>query len=78
MAKKLIYYRDWDELPVMLTLEQAALICAKTPDCLRKWASAGKIPASKLPDGSLLFDKEKIKEWLQKRSNATVQQCAAS
>lgn len=50
MAKKIIYYRDWDELPVLLTLSQVAILLDITLDTAQKWAKKGKIPAVKIAD----------------------------
>ena len=50
MAKKIIYYRDWDELPVLLTLSQVAILFDMTLDTDQKWAKKGKIPAVKIAD----------------------------
>lgn len=66
---KTIYYRDWDELPAILNTEQAAIVCCRTPDCLRKWASKQQIPAIKLPDGGWIFDKQALREFLKTCSN---------
>ena len=50
MARKQIYYRDWDELPVILTMSQCAIILDITCDTARRWASEGKLPAVKIAD----------------------------
>lgn len=50
MAKKVIYYRDWDELPIILTLEQVAILLNITFATASRWARAGKIPAVKVVD----------------------------
>jgi len=76
MAKP-VFYRDWDELPVMLTLPQVALICARTTECVRKWAVSGKIPAAQNPDGSWLFDKALLREWFRQRGNDAARKIAS-
>lgn len=73
---KLIYFKDWDEMPATLNTEQVAMICSKRPECIRKWAASGKIPATKLPDG-WLFDKVVLREWCKKNGNAAMQKYAS-
>lgn len=73
---KRVYYRNWDELPAILTLEQVALICVKTYECIRKWAVNGKIPATKTPDGWLV-DKEALRAWFIENGNTAMKLIAS-
>lgn len=40
------YYRSWDELPVMLTIGQCALLFSKNYDTIRSWIAKGILPAT--------------------------------
>lgn len=48
--KKVIYYRNWDELPILLTMGQCAVLLNVSYECATKWAKSGKIPAKKISD----------------------------
>lgn len=47
---KQIYYRDWDELPVVLNMSQCAVILDITYETARKWAKNGTLPGVKIGD----------------------------
>ncbi|MBQ6873876.1 MAG: helix-turn-helix domain-containing protein [Clostridia bacterium] len=67
MKKKIIYYRDWDELPVLLTLSQVAILLDITHDTAQKWARAGKIPAVKVVD-EWRVEKQAIREMFNQQN----------
>ncbi len=66
--KKVIYYRDWNELPAVLEPYHLALLFNKTERTIVNWAKAGKLEATKLPDNSLRFNKTYIKEMFEKNT----------
>lgn len=47
MAQKK-FYRDWDELPLLLTLGQCALLFGKSYETIRAWVKNGTLPATQL------------------------------
>lgn len=71
-----VYCRSWDEMPAVLTLDLVAAICGKTPECIRKWAVANKIPATKTPDGWLI-DKASLRTWFRENGNDAMKQIAS-
>jgi excisionase family DNA binding protein len=40
------FYRDWDELPLLLTLGQCALLFGKSYETIRTWVKKGILPAT--------------------------------
>lgn len=67
MKKKIIYYRDWDELPVLLTLSQVAILLDITHDTASRWARTGKIPAVKVAD-EWRVEKQAIREMFNQQN----------
>lgn len=59
-VKKMIYYRNWEELPVVLTLGQCAVILNVTYELANKWAKEGKLPAIKFGK-EWRIEKEKLR-----------------
>ena len=41
-------YRDWDELPLLLTLGQCAILFNKSYETIRTWVRKGVLPATQL------------------------------
>lgn len=40
------FYRSWEELPIMLTIGQCALLFNKNYDTIRSWIAKGILPAT--------------------------------
>ena len=47
---KKAYYKNWDELPLIMTIGQVAILLGKSYETIRLWAKAGNIPAVKIGD----------------------------
>lgn len=69
--KKVLYYRDWDELPVLLRLEECAVILDTSYETVRKWATSGKIPAVKIAD-IWRVDKRKLQALFENNQDAAI------
>lgn len=41
-------YFDWNNIPVLLTLQEASVLLQVTPECLRKQCIAGTLPAIRI------------------------------
>lgn len=67
--KKVIYYRDWDELPLLMTIEECTILFKRSYDCVVKWAQKGIIPAKKFQN-VWLIEKYKLKEMFEKNTIA--------
>lgn len=50
-----------------LTVAEAAELLRATPRTVRRWAKAGKIPATQVPGGKFLFAEDKLRQFLQQR-----------
>ncbi len=48
MAYKKQFYRSWDELPLLLTLGQCAMLFGKSYETMRTWVAEGILPAEKV------------------------------
>lgn len=69
---KPIYYKSWDELPVVLTLADCAIVLQMRHDTLRKWAKAGKFPAEQVGESSeWRIDKEVFRDFVQGKVKAS-------
>ena len=68
-SKKNIYYRDWNELPLILTLSQLAVLFDISYETAVKWAKNRKIPAVKVAD-EWRVEKNKIKEIFETTSKS--------
>lgn len=60
--RKMTYYRDWDELPVLLTLEQCAVVLNMSYERVRRWAQTGILPATKI-ESTWRVSKKRLKEF---------------
>ena len=47
------FYRNWDELPLLLTLGQCAILFDKSYETIRLWVKKGHLPATQI--GSEFF-----------------------
>lgn len=52
----------------LLTVQQVAELIQVAPITIYKWISAGKIPYTKLPSGSVRFDPDKLQNWINNRT----------
>lgn len=59
--KKVIYYRDWEQMPLSLTVAEVAVITKLTEQSVRKHAREQTIPATKLGK-SWRFNKEDVRK----------------
>lgn len=48
MPKKIVYYRDWEQMPLVLTPEEVALVLSLNVQTVRKYARDNTIPAIKV------------------------------
>lgn len=62
---KKIYYRDWDELPLLLTLEQCAVVLNMSYERVRRWAQTGVLPATKI-ESTWRVSKFKLRDFFEK------------
>ena len=58
------YYKDWDELPIVLTLSDCAVVLNKTYHTVQKWAKAGKLPAKQIGDGEWIITKKNLRQYV--------------
>lgn len=42
------YYREWSELPILLTLGQCAILFDKSYETIRLWVKKGQLPATQI------------------------------
>ncbi|MCM1508395.1 MAG: helix-turn-helix domain-containing protein [Ruminococcus flavefaciens] len=82
-AKKVQKIYRFDELPDILTLEEAGLLINYNADYLRKRAAVGAFPAFQLFDdgerGEWRIYKEDLQEWLNaKRQKAKEHMCQSA
>lgn len=63
---KKIYYRDWDEIPIILTVAQCALVMQVSERTITDWAIAGKLKASKI-GGYWRITKDDLKMLFERR-----------
>lgn len=68
---KKVYYRDWDEMPVILTIAQCAMVLQVAERTVTDWAISGKLPAHKVGGKNWRVAKEDLKN-LFERSTANV------
>ena len=38
-------YYNWDNLPVLFSLQESSVLLQVTPECIRKYCISGKLPA---------------------------------
>ena len=67
---KLIYYRNWDELPAVLEPYHLALLFGKTERTIINWANAGKLESTKLPDNTIRFNKTYVRSLFEHNTTA--------
>lgn len=61
MRKKITYYKDWEQMPLSLTVSQVAAIMQTSEQCIRKHARAGTLPGEKFGK-SWRFAKEVVQK----------------
>lgn len=63
-------YTDWSEVPVVMTVQQAAVIIGLSADWIKKKAGKGEFPAYR-GEGEKTYTVEKsdLKAWLDSRKN---------
>lgn len=59
-------YTDWSRVPLVLCIDQAAVLLQMTPENLRKLCRQGKIPAMQL-GSEWRISKDSIREQLQNK-----------
>ncbi|MBR3815105.1 MAG: helix-turn-helix domain-containing protein [Clostridia bacterium] len=64
MRKKLIYIRDWNQLPPVLTVEEVALLMRTNEQVVRKFAREKVIPAVKFGK-SWRFEKSALRDYME-------------
>ena len=58
-----------DASEVLLTAQAVSDWLGVTPKCVRKWARDGVIPAIRLNDHTVRFDRSAIRRWFAANSN---------
>lgn len=62
------FYRDWDELPLLLTLGQCAMLFGRSYETIRLWVKDGTLPAAKF--GSIyMVDKADVRALFDRGTN---------
>lgn len=61
-------FTNWDNLPVILSLDIVAAIFQRSYECMRLWAKQNKIPATKTPTGWVV-EKQALIQWLTDNGN---------
>ncbi|MBR5826633.1 MAG: helix-turn-helix domain-containing protein [Clostridia bacterium] len=64
MRKKLIYIRDWNQLPPVLTVQEVAMLMQTNEQVIRKYAREKLIPAVKFGK-SWRFEKNALREYME-------------
>ena len=64
MGKKVIYYRDWEQMPLVLTPEEVALILSLNVQTVRKYARDQTSPSIKVGK-SHRFDRKVIQKLVE-------------
>ncbi len=64
MRKKVTYFRDWEQMPLALTVSEVAVIMRISEQSVRKHAREQTIPANKTGK-SWLFDKSVIQKLVE-------------
>ena len=57
-------------LPTLLIAKEVAAAVRKSPKTIYKWAKRGRIPSAINIDGSILFDPEGTKKWIDEHRMA--------
>jgi len=57
-------------LPTLLIAEEVAAAVRKSPKTIYKWAKQGRIPSVINIDGSILFDPDGTKKWIDEHRMA--------
>ena len=65
MRKKITYYKDWEQMPLSLTVREVAVIMQTSEQCIRKHAREGSIPANKFGK-SWRFDRSVIQSVVER------------
>lgn len=58
-------YVRWSDVPILMTLDEAALLLDISRPTAKRLAQAGKIPAFKASAHSWRVDKDKLLEWME-------------
>lgn len=58
-------YYNWDNIPVLLSLQEASVLLQVTPECIRKYCISGKLPAIQIGK-SWHVDRDALMHWLHK------------
>lgn len=58
-------YFDWNNIPVLLSLQEASVLLRVTPECIRKYCISGKLPAIQIGK-SWHVDLDALMHWLHK------------
>lgn len=61
MRKKITFYKDWEQMPLALTVSEVAAILHTSEQSIRKHARAGTLPANKFGK-SWRFDRTVIQQ----------------
>ena len=64
--KKTPYYRDWDEMPVLLTIDQCAVILQVAYQTAFRWVASGALPATKIGSKNWFVAKKDLKELFER------------
>ena len=67
--KKTPYYRDWDEMPVLLTIDQCAVILQVAYQTAFRWVANGALPATKIGNKNWFVAKKDLKELFERRTD---------
>ncbi len=65
MRKKVTYYRDWEQMPLSLTVREVAVIMQTSEQSIRKHAREGTLPGNKFGK-SWRFDRSVIQSVVER------------
>ena len=63
------FYRDWDELPLLLTLGQCAVLFNRNYETIRLWVKKGILPATKF-DRDYMVAKADVQALFERRTDS--------
>ncbi|MBQ7296445.1 MAG: helix-turn-helix domain-containing protein [Clostridia bacterium] len=69
MRKKIVFFRDWEQMPLVLTPEEVAQLLNLNAQTIRKYARENIIPSIKVGNCHR-FDRDVIKNYIKERSES--------
>lgn len=64
MRKKSIYYRNWEQMPVVLRPDEVAVLLGENVQTIRKFAREGTIPGAKIGK-KWYFERDTVKKIIE-------------